>query len=162
MNQQNIVRQLTEKNENLERELKMLTSIEESNCILKADIIDLRKRAKEERNNFLSKINKLESKLRSMESTQVEIKSLAIRIADISSMVSTRTVALPQGEHCMLVGSEQPLHSLNGTNSVGLQKQTKGNSIISFFLTVNALLLLLLLLEIQRNHSPKQFLFCRL
>ena len=66
-------------NEDLEREVKTIPAIAESNDILKGDLMQLRQRFKEEKTQMVSQLRALESSARDVEALRGDVKHLAMR-----------------------------------------------------------------------------------
>ena len=80
---------LADRNDNLERTNKHMKAIEDSHTLLQTELRDLKRRYKEERTKLQNKIQHCENRMRSQESTSSEVKSLALRIADLCTSSSS-------------------------------------------------------------------------
>ena len=72
-------------NESLDREVKTIPGLSESNEILKNDLQTLRKRSKEEKAAFQKYIKKLESKSSELETFKGIIRDLSLKLLDVTN-----------------------------------------------------------------------------
>jgi hypothetical protein len=71
--------------DNLDREVKTIPALTESNEILKNDLSNLRKRYKEEKGKLTNQIKHLESQTKDTENIKSEVRTLAMRLMEVSS-----------------------------------------------------------------------------
>ena len=77
--------QLQKINEQLDREVKTIPAISESNEILKSDLDKLRKRYKEEKAGMQKHIKHMELQSRDVDNIKNEVRNLAVRLMEISA-----------------------------------------------------------------------------
>ena len=78
------VQQLEKSNEDMERDLKTIPALRESNEILKADMAQLRQRHKSDRQSLQHTIKTLEAQKRELEGSRNEIRNLAFKLVELS------------------------------------------------------------------------------
>jgi len=86
---------LADRNDNLERANKHMKAIEDSHAILQTELRELKRRYKEDRTKLQRRIQNYESKMRTQESTSSEVKSLALRIAELCALSSVQPSQTP-------------------------------------------------------------------
>ncbi len=72
-------------NEDLERDVKTIPALADSNELLKTDLTRIRNRYKEEKNSLTSSNNLLQEQNRDLEASKAEIRGLAVRLLDLAS-----------------------------------------------------------------------------
>lgn len=70
--------------DNLDREVKTIPALNESNEILKNDLANVRKRFKEEKASLTKQIKHLESQIKDTDSLKNEIRQLAMRLMEVA------------------------------------------------------------------------------
>ena len=80
---------LADRNDSMERANKQMKAIEDTNTILQTELRDLKRRYKEDRVKLQNRIRSHENRIRTQESTSSEVKSLALRIADLCASSSS-------------------------------------------------------------------------
>ena len=104
---------LERSHEELEREVKTIPSITESNDILKSDLQQLRQRYKEDRSHMQKTIRQLESQCQELESNRSEIRNITLRLLDTTGTGSEAPApvgAMPTFQSPQQTNL-QPLHS---------------------------------------------------
>jgi hypothetical protein len=81
--------------DNLDREVKTIPALTESNEILKADLNSVRRRFKEEKASLTKHIKHLESQSKDLEHVKGEVRTMAMRLMEISSNTPLGSSALP-------------------------------------------------------------------
>jgi len=75
-------------NEDLERDVKSIPALADSNELLKADLQRIRSRYKEEKASLTQSNNQLLEQNKDLEASKVEIRGLAVRLLDLASQSS--------------------------------------------------------------------------
>jgi len=76
---------LEQANENLDREVKTIPALAESNEILKNDLAQLRRRFKEEKTQMSKHIKQLESQARDVDTVKNVVRDLSMKLLDIAN-----------------------------------------------------------------------------
>ncbi len=80
---------LADRNDNLERSNKHMKAIEDSHTLLQTELRELKRRYKEDRAKLQNRVQNYENKMRTQESTSSEVRTLALRIADLCASSSS-------------------------------------------------------------------------
>eukprot|EP01038_Epipyxis_sp_PR26KG_P014645 gene14645-19675_t len=72
-------------NENLERECKSILALTETNEIMKNDLVQLRKRFKDEKSSMMNHIQRIETQTKDYDSVKNEVRILSLRLLEIVS-----------------------------------------------------------------------------
>jgi chromosome segregation ATPase len=75
--------------ENYERELKQIPTLQESNEILKQDLMNFRRKYKEEKGQLIKQVKTLENQHMNVEMIKNEVRTLAMRLLDVSNGTMT-------------------------------------------------------------------------
>lgn len=79
------IMRLEKVNEDLDRECKTVPALQESNEILKSDLMQLRQRYKDDKTQMMSQIHSLEMTAREVEGIKAEVRNHAMRLLDLAS-----------------------------------------------------------------------------
>lgn len=76
---------LEQSHDHLEREVKTIPTLNESNEILKSELTQIRRRYKEEKMQFTRQIKSMEGRARNVDAIKGEVRGLALKLLEISS-----------------------------------------------------------------------------
>ncbi len=105
-------------NEDLERDVKTIPALADSNELLKGDLQRIRNRYKEEKASLTASNTALVETNRDLEASKAEIRALAVKLLDLASQSS-------QGSSKRVSAQQAPLNSGGHMGSVGEQSQKR-------------------------------------
>lgn len=115
-------------NEDLEREVKTIPAITESNEIFKNDLSQIRMRYKEEKAMMQSQLRSLEASRSEIDTVKGDVRHLAMRLLDIASVSSSNANSSP---HKGQVQQQQHQVSISGPGYQSHNGNGNGNPVSS-------------------------------